>query len=218
VGGSGRIGAVAVAALLALAFPACGSDDDSGAGGERNAGSGGSGSAPPAETADRPAKLPDGWKREVNRPAGFSVGRPPGWEGHGTQGQGTLLRSPDNLAVVTITADRTAGALELPLGRFARRTAAALGTEVAGRARFRDLKLERSKRLAHRYDAARVEARGRSGSARAPEERITVAVIRRPELAAYVLVARENAERRSDFVGPRTITEIARSLRGRPPG
>jgi hypothetical protein len=212
VGGRGSAGAIAAAAVaLALTLPACGSEGDSGDGR-------GDGEASATETVDRPAKLADGWKRVTNKPAGFTVGRPPGWESHSTAGQGTLLRSPDALAVVTITADRTDGALELPLGPFARRTAAALGTEVAGKARFRDLEVEQARRLGHRYDAAIVAAQGRSGGGKAPRERLTVAVVRRPDLAAYVLVARENDERRSAFVGKRTIEAIARSLRGRPPG
>jgi hypothetical protein len=176
----------------------------------------------PAETgpedADPLPKLPAGWGREINEGAGFAIGVPPRWTAAPSPaGQGTVLSSPDELALISITADRTAGALELPLGEFARRTAEALGTEVAGAGRFTKLEIDRPRPFGHRYDAAAVEATGtpvRSGV----HERIMVAVIRRDGYATYIVVVRSNAKHSSPFADEDTFEQAIRSLRGRPAG
>jgi hypothetical protein len=169
------------------------------------------------ETVDRPARVPAGWKQVVNRGAGFSIGLPPGWEERPpARGQGSVLRSPDDLAVVTITADRTAGALQLPLGAFARRSAEALGEPLAGRGRLRKLKVRAPARFKHRYDGVAVRAIGTAPGPDRVAERILVAVVRREGAAAYVAVVRENAERDSEFIDRRLVMRLIRSLRGRP--
>lgn len=209
-------------ALLVLASCADEEDGGSGRGGAPPAqtftdGTGDLGSTEPGpEDADPLPGLPAGWGREVNEAAGFAIGVPPEWTaGPSPAGQGTMLTSPDRLALISITADRTAGALELPLGEFAQRTAEALGTEIAGAGRFKALRVERPHPFPHRYDAAAVEATGtpvRSGV----HERILVVVIRREGYATYIAVARSNAERSSQFGGEATFERAIRSLRGRP--
>src|SRR4051794_32287873 len=93
----GRLAATAgLAAVSAIAAAGCGDSDKP---------------LPPVaptqpEQTDRPARLPGGWKRLVNRRAGFSVGIPPGWKGSGAQGA-TLVRSGDRLMAVSHTADRS---------------------------------------------------------------------------------------------------------------
>jgi hypothetical protein len=194
--------ALAAAALLA----GCGSDDEEPTGAQPQ----------PRETVEELPDLPDGWRKAVNRPSGFVVGVPPGWDARMAEGaQGSLLRTPDDLVVVSISADRTGGALELPLEEFATRTAEALGGEVAGEGRLRNLELGELRELRHRYDAVALTATGTA--ARGVRERILVAVIRREGLATYVVVARENARRASQFGDLGTVERIARTLRGRPP-
>lgn len=170
------------------------------------------------ETADEPAELPGGWSREVNAEAGFSVGVPPGWGFENTpSGQGSIVTSPDQLIAVTVTADRTSGALELPLDEFATRTAEAFGGEVLGARGFKDLKVTRAVPFKGTpYDAVAVRAIGtskRSGD----RERLFVVVVRREGQAAYVVISRENAEQRSEVASRDEVKGIIRSLRGRPP-
>src|SRR5688572_20394655 len=88
-----------LAALCVLAFGACGEDDEP---------------APPQrprETVDKLPELPPDWKPYVNRQVGFAIGRPPGWRAE-HRGGSTLLRSPDRLVAVSISADRTLEAVE----------------------------------------------------------------------------------------------------------
>lgn len=170
------------------------------------------------ETVDPPARIPDDWQRVINRQAGFSVGIPPGWSESGTPGgQGSVITSPDELITLTITADRTRGALELPLDEFATRTAEALGSDVVGKDRFRDLFVTSAAPFKAGYEASAVRASGKSART-GVEELILVVVARRPDLAAYVIVSRENAEEKSDVASRDDVKGIIRSLRGRPVG
>jgi hypothetical protein len=173
---------------------------------------------PAEETIDPPAKIPDDWQRITNRQAGFSVGIPPGWSESGTPGgQGSVITSPDELITLTITADRTRGALELPLDEFATRTAEALGSDVVGKDRFRDLFVTAAAPFKAGYEASAVRASGRSARTDV-EELILVVVARREDIASYVIVSRENAEKKSDVASRDDVKEIIRSLRGRPVG
>jgi hypothetical protein len=108
---------VACAACAALAFaPAlsgCGERDEP------------EPAATPVETSDPVPELPRKWSRHVNSRAGFAVGLPPGWSARDRR-RSSLLRSPDRLAAVAISADRTRSGLALPLDEFATRVADAL--------------------------------------------------------------------------------------------
>lgn len=172
---------------------------------------------PPPEDADPLPDLPGDWRREINEGAGFAIGLPPGWSARPSPaGQGSVLTSPDRLVVLSISADRTSGALGLPLGQFARRTAEALGTEVAGAQRFRRLSVGRPAPFAHRYDAVAVRALGTPGGSEV-RERLLVAVIRREGHAVYVAIVRANASQPSQYADRATVKQVLRSLRGRPP-
>ena len=210
-------------ALVTLALAACGGDEEpsSGAGEEPKERTITDDSAqidPEAagpEDADPLPRRPAGWGREVNDEAGFAIGVPPGWTARPSpQGQGSVLVSPEELAVISITADRTSGALELPLGEFARRTAEALGSDAAGAGRFRGLEVERPGRFDHAYDAVAVAARGtpRGGE----PERVLVVVVRRAGHATYVAIGRRNATEDSQYADPETLERAIASLRGRP--
>lgn len=203
-----RLAALAALVTLIGVLAGCGEDAEP----ERSEGE------PPApvETVDRPAPLPEDWRRVTNGSAGFTVGLPPGWrEGAQKSAQGSVLTSPDALAAVTINVDRSAGALALEPEDFAARTAEALGGAEAGRGGLSDLRVGEPERIDHPYDAALVGATGVS-SASGERERVEVAVLRRPELAVYVLIARSSAEAESQFTDPGIIAEIIASLRGRP--
>ena len=79
----------------------------------------------PRETVDPLPKLRQGWKPYVNHRIGFAMGVAPGWSARET-GTSTLLRSPDRLVAVSVSADRTDAALAVPLDEFAADAAAAL--------------------------------------------------------------------------------------------
>jgi hypothetical protein len=73
----------------------------------------------------KPAAIPKSWDRKVNTVLGFSIGVPPHWR-HAGQGSAVLFRSPDRLVAVSVSAERRAGAFEMPPGEFARRAIVAL--------------------------------------------------------------------------------------------
>lgn len=203
-----------LAALLALLPLACGEKDEPDE--TTGAQTGTTTSIDIDETVDDPAELPSGWQQETNAAAGFTVGVPPSWKVAPTRGgQGSVFTSPDGLIVMTVTADRTRGALQLPLEEFATRTAEAFGTEVVGRQRFEDLKVTQPAPFEDFYDAVAVRAIGRS-KASGQQERLFVVVVRREGQAAYVFVSRENAEQESPLSRDE-VKGIIRSLRGRPP-
>jgi hypothetical protein len=161
----------------------------------------------PAERADRPAPLPAGWKRVVNRRAGFSVGIPPGWRARGTRGA-TLVRSGDRLMAVSIVADRSDDGRGLPAAVYARRTARALPG-------YRRLRVGPARRLrGARYPGAAVTATGtfaRTGVRQA----IRVVVLRRPGRVAYTLAVARSARSRGAVYRP-AVRGMLRSFRARP--
>lgn len=211
---------IAIILALSAALVACGGEEEQGAAQPaRTITDDASDLAPadlPPEDADPLPDLPGDWGREINEAAGFAIGLPPGWSVRPSPaGQGSVLTSPDRLVVISISADRTSGALRLPLGQFARRTAEALGTEVAGPRRFRRLSLGRPAPFAHRYDAVAVRAFGTPGGSEV-RERLLVAVIRREGYAVYVAIVRANASEPSQYADRATVKQVLRSLRGRP--
>ena len=102
---------------------------------------------------------------------------------------------------------------------FATRTAEALGSDVVGDDRFDDLFVTKAApfKVGHGYEATAVRATGRSART-GVKEMIFVVVVRRPGLASYVVISRENAEKKSKVASRDDVKEIIRSLRGRPVG
>lgn len=131
--------------------------------------------------------LPSGWELHVNRAAGFALGRPPGWAVRDS-GIATRLVAPDQLVVVTITADRTDEALELDPSDFARQTIAALGGYEE------TLEPSKSRRFEHRYQAAEARGEGVAAGSGVRQE-VRAFVIRRADLAVVTAVLAANAER-----------------------
>jgi hypothetical protein len=141
---------------------------------------------------------------------------PPGWEHDRLSGDlGTVFTSPDGLVTVSVTADRTSGALELPLDEYARRTAAALGAADAGGTRFEHLEIERPKDFDASYPAVAVAARGTPADSKTPEDVLVVA-IRRPRLASFVAVVRANGRAASPYATDATIERMIASISDRP--
>lgn len=214
VRGRRRILIPLLAVLLAAGLVACGEGDESTTTGD-GAGKG-DGSASESAPAPDPAGLPDDWEQVTNTEGGFSFGIPPGWTERPTPGGlGSVATSPDELVAVTITSDRTRGALELPLDEFATRTAEALGSDVVGKDQFEDLFVTRAVPFKAPYEASAVRASGKS-SRTGVEELILVVVLREPETASYVVVSRENAEEKSEISSRDDVKAIIRSLRGEP--
>lgn len=174
---------------LALALGSCGSDDDVEPVAPR-----------PAETREPLPELPGGWSVHRNRAAGFAVGVPPDWRAR-REGIRSTFRSPDRLAAVTIFADRTREALELPLDQFA-------VTAITSTAGFRGLEPGEVRPFRHRYDAVAVEATGVAED-RGVRQHLLLVVLRRPELANFTVLAARNAERDTG----RYVAEIERMIR-----
>ena len=159
----------------------------------------------PPETVERLGDLPRKWSRHVNDRAGFAIGLPPGWDARDRR-RSSLLRSPDHLAAVTITADRSAGGLALPLNEFATRVTEALRG-------FRRLETGRPRPFRARYDAVAVAGRGAAKGG--VPQRVLVVVERRAGLATYTAVVATNAKRAAGRHRDE-IRRMLRSVRGRP--
>ena len=159
----------------------------------------------PVEKVDPPARLAAGWRTEINRIAGFTVGVPPAWRTKAT-GTATLLDSPDRQVAVTISADRTDEALDLPLDRFALETA-------SGLTGFKGLVVGRPRPFRDRYRGVFVLARGSQATKGLPQ-RLQIVVLRRDRVAVYPILAASRVGLRSPFA--QQLEPIIRSLRGRP--
>ena len=163
---------------------------------------------PPAkETRDPLPNRPHAWKRYVNERGGFAVLLPRGWKPN-TRGNATLIRSFDRLVAISIVADRTAAGLRTPVADYATQTAEALRG-------FREPPRVRGTRpFDHRYEA--VEAFGTAKAKGGVDQKVSVFVLRRRDLATITAVLAANAKhaaRGSERVARRVIA----TLRSRPP-
>jgi hypothetical protein len=159
----------------------------------------------PAETTDPPAKPPKGWQTYINPVAGFSVSVPPAWTVEPSGGS-SLLRSPDKVVAISITADRTDEALKAPLESYAADTL----KNLSG---FTGLKPTGVRPYKAQYPAAIATADGKLTSS-GVKQRLTLVVLRREGIAAYPVLASRNAGVGSPFV--KQINAVIHSLRGRP--
>jgi hypothetical protein len=161
----------------------------------------------PVETADPLPKLPREWKRHGNPRAGFAIGVPPHWSVRDRR-RSSLLRSPDRLVAVSVSAGRTEGWLGVPVDDFAARVADALPN-------LRRLDVDKPRPFRARYEAASVSATGRSAKGDVPQ-RLQVVVERREGFATYTVVVARNANRGGKEHRDE-VRRMLRSLRGRPP-
>jgi hypothetical protein len=189
------LGALLVGGAL-VAAAGCGGDDGS----EAEA------PEPRTETVDPLPKLPGDWKRYVNHREGFAIGLPPGWKAEGRP-KATLLRSPDRLVAVSISADRAPEALEISLRDY--------GPQVVEALRgFKDLKAGKTHFFEHRYQGVRVSATARARESDIRQRLIFIG-LRRDRVATYGVLIARNAEQDSGFYGRQAI-RMVRTLRGRP--
>lgn len=177
------------------------------------AGCGGPGatSAPPLrpEVPQALPKLPSGWHGRRDRTIGYAIGIPPGWRLEQSRNS-TLIRSPDHLVAVSLSVDRNADALELPLGEFAARALTALpGFEA---------QLEPGKPRPFGgtpLDAAASVATGTTRSS-GIEERVTLVVLRREGIVNYTVAIAENAKRGRSARDRALALRMVRTLRDQP--
>ena len=184
VSGKGAIAALLAAALL------CGACGDS--------------SSPPPARGDPPANPPRGWRTVANRRAGFTIAAPRAWTARIRDGA-TLIRSPDRVVVVTVGADRTGPGRELPVSQYARETLQDLPSFDGS------LSVRTERVRGSPYRSAVVQGAGRVRTSRRLQ-RITVAALRVPRRATFVVVVFRNARQPGRFAA-RTVGRILRSLR-----
>ena len=184
---------------LVLALGACGSDDEP--------------EAPDVErlpeTADELPKLPRGYEPFISRVNGIAIGRPPGWDAR-DRGIATRLTAPDELVVMSLSADRTDPAVAADPRTLAVRTFQALeGYEG-------DLDPSEPRPFKQRYQAYEVRGEGVAAST-GVRQRLRVIVLRREGVAVITAVIAENAK-----VGARAevgqALDSVRTVRTRPVG
>jgi hypothetical protein len=162
---------------------------------------------PPRETVHELPKLPDDWERHTNRAGGFAFGVPRGWE-VSDRGDGSLIRSFDRLVAVSIVPDRSEGALEIPIDEYASRAAEALPG-------FRErLRIKGKGRFGHRYEGTEVRAVGTAKGG--IQQRVSVIVLRRDDLATFTVVIAKN-QREAAHPSKKLAERIVETLRSRPP-
>jgi hypothetical protein len=194
-------GIACASAALVVAIAGC--DDDSG-----NAETTTTPAPRPEETFQNVPDLPPGWKVHVNRSGGFALGLPPGWKAS-NRGSATGVRSFDRLVAVSVTPDRTAEGLAIPIVDFASRTLAALpGFED-------ELDPGPSRRFKHSYKASEVRAAGTAETG--VREQVRLVILRRDEIVTFTAVLAVNLKpwaRPSERLAERML----RTLRSRPVG
>ena len=159
------------------------------------------------ETIERSPKLPEGWTEHINREAGFSIGAPPLWTAK-ARGTRSELGSPEQLAAVTVTIDRTDEVLEVPLEQLA------TATISAGVPGLSEVEPGEPKPLKHRYEAVRLRATGVGGDENVPED-LQLVVLRRPGIATVTVLAAVNAKNHPKFYLDE-IDKMIDSIRTRP--
>ncbi|HEY8001215.1 MAG: hypothetical protein ACHQJ5_06680 [Vicinamibacteria bacterium] len=197
-----RGAALALALLITLAAAGCGGSDE-----ESTTTTTTTPKPPPKETRDPLPARPKEWQRFVNERGGYALLLPRGWKTE-ADGPQTLIRSYDHLVAVSIAPDRSADGLATPINDYATNTADALhgfedGFETKG-----------MRPLEHRYDAVEVYGSGKSRDG--VEQRASVIVLRRDEIATLAVVLAANAKpaaRESVRIARRAIS----TLRTRPP-
>ena len=187
--------------LLALAVAGCGGSDD----GSSTTTTPG---PAPKETRDPLPERPQDWRPYVNARGGYALLLPRGWKAEAA-GPRTLIRSYDRLVAISIAPDRSGAGRVTEIEDYATRTADDLGG-------FEDGFDPRGMRpFDHRYQA--VEVFGTGTSRDGVDQRASVIVLRRDEVATVTAVLAANAKpaaRESERIARRAIG----TLRTRPPG
>jgi hypothetical protein len=158
------------------------------------------------EHTERPARLPRGWKRVVDRRDRFSFGVPPGWRAHRTR-NGELVRSADGALALSIVYDRGGEARTLKVRAYAKQTAHSLTG-------YRNLHVGRAQLVRdERYPTATVSARGVFLRTHV-RQAILVVAVRRPRRGTFVVLAFRSARTRAIRYAPE-LAALVRTLRTR---
>ena len=196
-----RKGAITAALVIAVA----------GAGGGCGGGSASS-TTNQTERREAPQELPDlpaGWRAHTERSIGFAVGLPTGWQvsAHGNR---ALLRAPDHLVAVTVTASRSQSTFKIPSKRFAEQALGALpGFKVP-------LDASPPKTFSGTpLDGVFTTATGAQASGL--HERVTVVVLRRDRLVNYTVAVVANAEQPGAELDNAVALRMVRTIRDVPP-
>jgi hypothetical protein len=193
--------ALALATCSALLLAACGGGDEESTTRTTTA------PPPERETRDPLPDRPEDWKRFVNERGGYALLLPRGWEPD-RDGSRTLVRSFDRLVALSIVPDRAAESLETPIAEYARNTAAGLRGFEDG------LEVKETRPHAHRYDA--VEVFGTGTSRDGVDQRVSVIVLRREQLATITAVLAANAKPAAKE-SVRIAERVIDTIRTRPP-
>lgn len=160
------------------------------------------------ETSEKLPKLPRGFEPYANQTAGIVFGRPPGWD-VAEKGVLTVICSPDELVVLSVSADRTDQALAGEPAKAAGATA-----EILAGYR-KPLKPSKAKPFRHHYDAASVRASGVSEDG--VKQDVEVIVLEREGATVVTAVLASNASKTpKDEL--KQADEALASLRTKPPG
>lgn len=188
--------------LIAAALVGCGADDESASTTTTTAPG-----PSPKETRDALPDRPQEWERYVNERGGYALLLPRGWKAE-ADGPQTLIRSFDRLVAISIAPDRSQAAGETPIEDYATNTA----DELRG---FEDgFEAKGMRPFDHRYEGVEVFGTGTSGDG--VDQKASVIVLRRDEVATVTVVLAANAK-----PGARESVRIARraigTIRTRPP-
>ena len=162
----------------------------------------------PKETAQKLPKLPPGWKPHRDTKIGYAIGVPTGWQVDGHR-RSALIRSPDHLVAVTLTADRDPRAFALPSDRFASQALGALpGFKVP---------LNPSKPGPFKGTPLKaVETSATGAQTGGLKERATLVVLRRDHVVNYTIAVLENAEHPGSELDRAVALQMIRTLRDQP--
>jgi hypothetical protein len=189
----------ALAAAVAVALAGCGGGSSTST----------TTSAGPKETVQKLPKLPPGWKPHRDRNIGFVIGLPPQWQAGGDR-RSALIRSPDHLVAVTLTADRDPGTFDIPVGKFATQALGGLpGFKVPlnpGKPKpFSGTPLEA------------VQASASGSQAGGLKENATLVVLRREHLVNYTVALLENGKQAGAALDRAVALRMIQTLRDTPP-
>ena len=162
----------------------------------------------PKETTQKLPKLPPGWKPHRDKKIGYAIGVPTGWQ-VGASRRSALLRSPDHLVAVTLTADRDPRAFAVPLERFASQALGALpGFKVP---------LYPSKPRPFKGTPLKgVQTTATGAQAGGLKEQATLVVLRRDHLVNYTAAVVGNAQQPGTQLDRAVALRMIQTLRDQP--
>ena len=159
---------------------------------------------PAPQRAERPVRLPHGWKRVADRRDGFTFGVPPGWRVRRVPA-GELVRSADEALAVSVAYDRGPEGRSVKVRAYAKRAARSLQG-------YRNLHVGPAHRVPReRHPTATVTARGVFLKTHV-RQAIFVVAVQRPGRGMFAVLAFRSARTRANRYAAE-LAELVRSLR-----